>query len=70
MGNGWIACPIHGARFDLVSGKTMKPPAKRPIATYAVRIVDGWIESKSERRSSFGDVCGKQAKLTRGDAIA
>lgn len=44
MGNGWIACPIHGARFDLVSGKAKNPPAKRPIATYAVRIVDGWIE--------------------------
>lgn len=44
MGNGWIACPVHGARFDLVSGKAKNPPAKRPIATYAVRIVDGWIE--------------------------
>jgi 3-phenylpropionate/trans-cinnamate dioxygenase ferredoxin subunit len=44
MGNGWIACPIHGARFDLASGKPRNPPAKRPIATYAVRLVEGWVE--------------------------
>jgi 3-phenylpropionate/trans-cinnamate dioxygenase ferredoxin subunit len=44
MSNGWIACPIHGARFDLASGKAKNPPAKRPIETYEVRIVDDWIE--------------------------
>lgn len=44
MANGWISCPVHGARFDLASGKAKNPPAKRPIATFAVRVVDGWIE--------------------------
>ncbi|MEW9855236.1 Rieske (2Fe-2S) protein [Novosphingobium sp. M1R2S20] len=44
MGNGWIACPVHGARFDLASGKAKNPPAKRPIATYPVRVADDWIE--------------------------
>jgi len=44
MGNGWIACPVHGARFDLATGKAKNPPAKQPIAVYATRIVDGWIE--------------------------
>lgn len=44
MSNGWIACPIHGARFDLATGKAKNPPAKEPIATYEVRIVDDWIE--------------------------
>lgn len=46
MGNGWIACPVHGARFDLATGKARNPPAKQPIAVYATRIVDGWIEVK------------------------
>ncbi len=44
MGNGWIACPIHGARFDLATGNAKNPPATRPIAVYAVRVVDDWIE--------------------------
>lgn len=44
MSRGWIACPIHGARFDLASGKAMNPPATEPIATYEVRVVDDWIE--------------------------
>jgi 3-phenylpropionate/trans-cinnamate dioxygenase ferredoxin component len=41
---GWIACPAHGARFDLETGAAMNPPATVPIRTFAVRIVDGMIE--------------------------
>ena len=41
---GWIACPAHGARFDLETGEALTGPASEPIATYAVRIVDGMIE--------------------------
>ena len=44
MRAGWIACPIHGARFDLATGKAKNPPAKLPIPTYQVRVVDDWIE--------------------------
>jgi 3-phenylpropionate/trans-cinnamate dioxygenase ferredoxin component len=44
MSRGWIACPVHGARFDLATGRAMNPPAKEPIATYEVRAVDDWIE--------------------------
>jgi 3-phenylpropionate/trans-cinnamate dioxygenase ferredoxin subunit len=44
MSRGWIACPIHGARFELATGRAMNPPAKEPIATYEVRVVDDWIE--------------------------
>jgi 3-phenylpropionate/trans-cinnamate dioxygenase ferredoxin subunit len=39
-----IVCPVHGARFDLASGKATGPPAKDPIATYPIRIVEDWIE--------------------------
>lgn len=42
--NGWIACPAHGARFDLDSGQAMNPPAKDPIVTFPVRVADGMIE--------------------------
>jgi 3-phenylpropionate/trans-cinnamate dioxygenase ferredoxin subunit len=44
MSRAWIACPVHGARFDLATGRAMNPPAKLPIATYEVRVVEDWIE--------------------------
>ncbi|HEY6640967.1 non-heme iron oxygenase ferredoxin subunit [Povalibacter sp.] len=44
MGRTWIACPLHGARFELATGRAMNPPATKPIATYEVRVVEGWIE--------------------------
>jgi len=49
MSRGWIACPMHGARFDLATGRAMNPPAKLPIATYDVRVVGEWIEVKIDR---------------------
>ncbi len=44
MSRSWIACPVHGARFELATGRVMNPPATKPIATYQVRVVDDWIE--------------------------
>jgi len=44
MRGGWIACPVHGARFDLETGAPLNPPALLPIKTYEVRIVDDVIE--------------------------
>lgn len=44
MKSGWIACPVHGARFDLETGRPMNPPATVPIDTFEVRVVDGMVE--------------------------
>lgn len=44
MKNGWIACPVHGARFDLETGEAMNPPATLPIEVFAVRVVGDVIE--------------------------
>ncbi|MFT3967181.1 MAG: non-heme iron oxygenase ferredoxin subunit [Sphingobium sp.] len=44
MRSGWIACPVHGARFNLETGAPMNPPATQPIETFAVRVSDGQIE--------------------------
>lgn len=44
MRNGWIACPVHGARFDLETGEPINPPASRPIATYEVRVSGAVVE--------------------------
>ncbi len=41
---GRIACPAHGARFDLETGEAVGAPATMAIKTYVVQIVDGMIE--------------------------
>lgn len=41
---GRIACPAHGARFDLATGDAMTGPARLPIRTFAVRITGDMIE--------------------------
>ena len=35
-----IICPLHGARFDLRTGKHLTMPAVRPVKSFPVR-VDG-----------------------------
>ncbi len=42
--NGWLSCPVHGARFDLETGAAMNPPATLPVETYEVRIAGDTIE--------------------------
>jgi 3-phenylpropionate/trans-cinnamate dioxygenase ferredoxin component len=44
MKNGWISCPVHGARFDLETGAPMNPPAVMAIDTFAVRVVGDVVE--------------------------
>ncbi|MEO6091602.1 MAG: Rieske 2Fe-2S domain-containing protein [Novosphingobium sp.] len=44
MKNGWISCPVHGARFDLETGEPINPPAVMPIETYNVRVSGDVIE--------------------------
>ena len=46
--NGWIACPVHGARFNLATGLPMNPPATKPITSYPTEVVDGWVEVEIE----------------------
>ena len=44
MKNGWLSCPVHGARFDLETGEPMNPPATMPIKTFEVRVTGDTIE--------------------------
>jgi len=39
-----IACPIHGARFDLKTGEAKSPPAFTSLMKFPVRVVDGRVE--------------------------
>ena len=37
-------CPLHGARFNIPTGKVLGPPARENISTYKIRIDDDNIE--------------------------
>ncbi len=39
-----IICPVHGATFDIRDGSVTSLPAKQPIRSFPLRIVDGMIE--------------------------
>lgn len=39
-----IACPRHGATFDVRTGKVLTAPALMDVSTYAIRVVDGQIQ--------------------------
>lgn len=39
-----IECPLHGARFDLATGRVRALPATEPITTFPVRVVNGMVE--------------------------
>ena len=40
---GIIMCPLHGARFDVASGKCIGGEY-RAVRHFPVRVVDGWVE--------------------------
>jgi 3-phenylpropionate/trans-cinnamate dioxygenase ferredoxin component len=48
LADGWlegcdIECPLHASRFNLRTGAVDAPPAKLPVRTHEVVIVDGVI---------------------------
>jgi len=44
-----IICPRHFARFSLVSGAALSPPAYEPVASFPVRIADGMVQVRDDR---------------------
>ncbi len=41
-----LMCPLHGARFDVRTGKNLSLPAVRPVPHYPVKVEDGTIYIK------------------------
>ena len=39
-----VECPLHGARFDVRTGKALSLPAVYPVKTFEVRVVDGQLQ--------------------------
>jgi 3-phenylpropionate/trans-cinnamate dioxygenase ferredoxin subunit len=43
-----IVCPRHGARFDIITGEALTPPAYEDIDTFEVRVKDGTVQVNVE----------------------
>jgi len=39
--DGEVECPLHGATFDIFTGKALTLPATKPVATYRTEVRDG-----------------------------
>jgi naphthalene 1,2-dioxygenase system ferredoxin subunit len=39
-----VECPLHAARFDVVTGKCLAGPAMADVRTYPVRIADDEVQ--------------------------
>ena len=46
--DGCIACPRHGARFDIRTGAVLSPPAYEDVLTFPVRVDQGRIQVADE----------------------
>ena len=38
-----VECPLHSARFHIVTGKCLAPPADRDLVTFPVKVEDNGI---------------------------
>ncbi|MGL4858489.1 MAG: non-heme iron oxygenase ferredoxin subunit [Enterobacteriaceae bacterium] len=43
---GNVECPLHGAVFDIKTGRCLKEPGGRDLKSYPVRLVDLHIQIK------------------------
>lgn len=44
-----IACPSHGARFPIKTGKVLAAPACEDVATFPVRVESGMVQVRDAR---------------------
>ncbi len=44
--NGVIECPLHGAQFEIATGKSLTEICDRDIACFPVRVNDGRVSIK------------------------
>ena len=38
LSGGCVTCPWHGSIFDVTTGAVVGPPARRPVATFRVKV--------------------------------
>ena len=47
--NEVIICPRHGARFSVVTGAVLGPPAYEAVHVFPLRVEDGVIQVRDDR---------------------
>ena len=47
-----VQCPWHGSRFDIRSGKVVRPPAMKPEPTYEVKVENNDVLIKKQTENS------------------
>lgn len=48
-GHGEIECVLHGARFDLKTGRALCGPAYLPVPKFPVQVADGAVWTRDDR---------------------
>lgn len=44
-----IVCPRHGARFSIITGEVLAPPAYEDLTTFPVRVEGGMVQLRDAR---------------------
>ena len=44
-----VICPRHAARFSLITGEALAPPAYEPVAVFPVRVEQGMVQVRDHR---------------------
>lgn len=44
-----VVCPRHGARFSLLTGQALSPPAYEPVTCFPVRIHGNTVQVRDDR---------------------
>lgn len=47
-----VICPRHGARFSIITGQALGPPAYEPVAIFPVRLENGMVQVRDGRWES------------------
>jgi 3-phenylpropionate/trans-cinnamate dioxygenase ferredoxin component len=47
--NAEVTCPRHGARFSIITGAALNPPAYEPVPTFPVRVEQRMVQVKDDR---------------------
>ena len=47
-----VQCPWHGSRYDIRSGKVVRPPAMKPEPTYEVKVESNDVLIKKQKENS------------------